>query len=85
MSNIVKSSEVTTADQCTWIGKGEGCTQTTVPGRNYCEDHIWLVYNKGTAVKPRKKKEAQRVTAQEIIHDLNELYNEMLDAGEISA
>jgi hypothetical protein len=42
---------------CTWIGNGEGCTHTVVEGRNYCEEHLWKVYQQGTElVKKRKKK-----------------------------
>ena len=43
-----------THDICQWIGDGELCTHTTVPGRNYCEQHLWLVYKQGTAVKRKK-------------------------------
>lgn len=44
-----------TAMTCEWIGEGEGCTHATLPGRNYCEDHLWLVYQKGTQLGRRKK------------------------------
>lgn len=40
---------------CEWIGEGERCTHATVPGRNYCEHHLWLVYQKGTKLGKRKK------------------------------
>ena len=44
-----------TAITCEWIGEGEGCSHSTVPGRNYCEHHLWLVYQKGTQLGKRKK------------------------------
>lgn len=40
---------------CEWIGEGERCNHAAVPGRNYCEDHLWLVYQKGTQLGRRKK------------------------------
>ena len=33
---------------CSWIGNGEGCTNPSVPNKSYCEEHVWIVYNKGT-------------------------------------
>ena len=44
-----------TAMTCEWIGEGEYCNHPTLPGRNYCEDHLWLVYQKGTKLGRRKK------------------------------
>jgi len=43
---------------CTWIGPhGLSCTCTrpAMPTRNYCEDHIWLIYQKGTNLRRRHK------------------------------
>jgi hypothetical protein len=40
---------------CEWIGEGEGCTHEKLPGRNYCEDHLWQIYQKGTKLGRRKK------------------------------
>jgi hypothetical protein len=40
---------------CRWIGQGERCSKDAVKDRSYCEDHIWLVYQKGTALGKRKK------------------------------
>ncbi len=42
-------------DKCTWIGDGLGCTHNAVAGRSYCEEHLWQVYQKGTALGRRKK------------------------------
>ena len=41
--------------ECQWIGQGERCSHKVVEGRSYCEDHIWLVYQKGTALRRRHK------------------------------
>lgn len=46
---------------CQWIGTTEPyarlestCCTATVQGRAYCEEHLWRVYQKGTAVHRRK-------------------------------
>ena len=44
--------------KCEWtetIDGGAKCGQPGVPGRSYCEDHVWLIYQKGTALGKRKK------------------------------
>ena len=41
--------------ECQWIGQGERCNNKVVDGRSYCEDHIWLVYQQGTALRKRHK------------------------------
>ena len=40
---------------CEWIGLGEGCQEPTLPYRNYCECHVWRIYQKGTKLGKRKK------------------------------
>lgn len=40
--------------ECQWIGEGEGCANHAVKDRSYCEDHVWLVYQQGTAIRRRK-------------------------------
>lgn len=37
---------------CLWSGS---CTHEQVPGRSYCEEHLWRVYQKGTQLSKRKK------------------------------
>jgi hypothetical protein len=58
-------------NQCLWIGSGEHCTEPEVPGRSYCEHHIWQVYQKGTALGKRKKdlRVVDRVRALEQLMD----------------
>lgn len=46
---------MTQTTKCQWIGQGEGCEHRAVAGRSYCSEHIWLVYQKGTALGKRKK------------------------------
>ena len=69
---------------CTWIEpKGESlrmcCTHQVVEGRNYCEEHLWRVYSRGTALRKRHKeiKQANDVwdwesVVNEIVTDLAE-------------
>lgn len=58
--------------ECQWIGNGEGCSKSAINGRSYCEDHIWAVYQKGTALG-RRRKDQQRV---DNIRTLNQLFDE---------
>jgi hypothetical protein len=53
---------------CQWIGPDQDpqrhnpikyCGQTPLwPGRSYCEEHVWRVYQKGTAVGQSRKNKA---------------------------
>lgn len=40
---------------CEWIGEGEGCQEPALTNRNYCECHVWHIYQKGTRLGKRKK------------------------------
>ena len=52
---------------CQWVGAEQdpqrgplvfcGCTPLW-PGRSYCEEHVWRVYQKGTAVGVSRKNKA---------------------------
>ena len=65
---------------CQWIGEGEGCTHTALPGRSYCEQHIWLVYQQGTAV--RRKKDARRAAAVwDLESEFNAAVEELIEEG----
>ena len=47
---------MTQPQTCAWIGHNDqGCTHAAIAGRSYCEQHIWLVYQQGTALARRKK------------------------------
>lgn len=54
---------------CSW---SQGCTQPALDRRSYCEDHVWQVYQKGTALG-RRNRDAERAAR---IHLLNSLINE---------
>lgn len=67
---------------CTWIGSGEHCTHTAVEGRSYCAEHIWRVYQEGTAV--RRKKDARRAAAiWDFESAFNEAVQELVEEGEL--
>lgn len=59
---------------CTWIGEGEGCTEQALNGRSYCEQHLWLVYQRGTAVHRRKD---TRTAGS--VRDWENLFNEAVE------
>ncbi len=61
--------------KCTWIGEGEGCSHTVVDGRSYCEQHLWRVYQKGTALGRRKKD----IRVADNVHTLESLLNEAVE------
>ena len=79
----------TTRDTCQYIGPGADytrlqptCAHTSLAGKSYCAEHYALVYQVGTGV--RRKKDTRRAnTLREIISDLNDVYAELLDEGEI--
>jgi len=69
---------------CQWVGPEQdphraplqfcGCLPLW-PGRNYCEEHVWKVYQKGTAVGvSRKNKAIEKELAE--IKRLEEIENE---------
>jgi hypothetical protein len=41
------------------------CCKPSFPGKSYCEDHVWLVYNRGSSVgNKRKLKEIEKELAE---------------------
>jgi len=59
---------------CQWItkqgGLGRGCTEycgqpSVGGGKSYCEDHVWLVYKKGSKPGKSRKMKALIKTAEE--------------------
>lgn len=65
--------------QCEWtetIDGGPRCTQESVKGRSYCKDHVWLIYEKGTALGRRKKDARKAELLRSIMSDLNEVAEE---------
>jgi len=50
------------------------CGKEVFPGKSYCPDHIWKVYQKGTSIGNRRKiKEVERELAH--IKQLEEIGN----------
>lgn len=64
---------------CTWIGNGERCTRSAIKGRSYCEDHVWQVYQKGTALGRRKKDQKRADT----IYQIDQLFDEAIQELEL--
>jgi hypothetical protein len=41
------------------------CCRPSFPGKSYCEDHVWVVYNKGSSSgNKRKIKEIEKELAE---------------------
>jgi hypothetical protein len=41
------------------------CCRPSFPGKSYCEDHVWVVYNKGSSSgNKRKLKEIEKELAE---------------------
>ena len=71
---------------CQYIGNSTGlqptCCNTALKGRAYCEDHLWTVYQKGTAVHRRKDTRiASDVRVWESL--FNEAVEELMAEGEL--
>jgi len=71
---------------CQYIGNYSGlqptCCNTALKGRAYCEEHLWTVYQKGTAVHRRKDTRiASDVRLWESL--FNEAVEELMAEGEI--
>lgn len=67
--------------ECQWLGQEqEGprykpvCSCAVVLGRAYCEEHLWRVYQKGTAVHRRKD-----VRTADSVHLWESLFNEAVE------
>lgn len=70
----------TTTHKCEWIGNGEGCDQSAVPGRSYCEQHLWRVHQQGTSI--RRRKDARRASkVMELESLMNDAIEELINEG----
>ena len=73
--------------ECQWIGNSPRlqpvCCNKVVPGRSYCEEHLWRVYSKGTALRKRHKDIKRANSVWDIENAFNEAVQELLDEGEI--
>ena len=69
---------------CQYIGpeQKEGpftmCGCKPFPGKNYCEDHVWIVYKKGTSTGNKRKIAAIEKELAELkqIEEITEMENE---------
>lgn len=63
-----------TLDTCSYMGTSlkSLCCQPRVPGRSYCEEHLWLVYQKGSNLRTRHK-DRKRANA---VYNIQDLFNE---------
>lgn len=68
---------------CTYTGDGHVCGLPSVQGKSYCAEHVHVVYQKGSAVH-RRKDTRQAHSLADIIHDMNEVYEELLMEGAIT-
>lgn len=68
---------------CKWIGNGEGCNHTVVPGRSYCEEHLWVVYQKGSNLGRRKKDVRRANAVWDIESEFNAALEELEAEGEL--
>lgn len=66
---------------CKWIGEGEGCSKDALPGRSYCEEHLFIVYQKGTANGQRKKDIKRANAIWDIENAMNEAVQELIEEG----
>lgn len=53
------------------------CGQPAFPGKSYCEDHVWIVYKKGTSTGNKRKLAAIEKELAEIkrIEEVEEILN----------
>ena len=77
----------TVITECRWIGNNPAmksvCCQPTLPGRSYCEEHLWKVYKQGSALGKRKK-DARRANAiWDFESEFNAAVEELIAEGEL--
>jgi len=69
--------------------KVTGCQYTgcscpdTVENKSYCEDHVWLVYQKGSALSRRPKDQVRAGNIQMWESLFNEAVEQLMDEGEL--
>ena len=75
MSADITECQYIGAEQKSWPFKM--CGHKVFPGRSYCEEHIWMVYKKGTDVNGKRKvKEIEKELAElKRIEEIEEIIN----------
>lgn len=73
-------------NKCQWIGNNPKiqsvCMCNTVTGRSYCEDHVWLVYQKGSALAKRKKDIRRAEAFWNLESEFHQAIEELIAEGE---
>jgi hypothetical protein len=77
----MKTAIETTIPKCQYIGDGSGCNHSALNGRAYCEEHLWTVYQKGSARARRKKDERVAAQVWDIENAMNEAVQELIEEG----
>lgn len=77
-------TKTTAITGCQWIGNSPRlqptCCASAVQGKSYCSEHIWCVYQQGTAVHRRKdKRRAEAVFDLE--SEFNAAVEELIEEG----
>ena len=66
-------------EYCTWIGTNSRlqpvCCRPVVPGRSYCTEHLWQVYQEGTHLRRRSRD----IRTAESVHLWESLFNEAVE------
>jgi hypothetical protein len=66
---------------CTYLGTGsKPCGAHCVAGKSYCEEHLWMVYQKGTAVH-RKKDIARAQAVWDVEQSMRDAIDELIEEG----
>lgn len=88
MNNNQTNQAAAAAAECTWIGPDTEyprlqptCCRAVVPGRSYCEQHLWLVYQQGTALRRRVRDTRVADSVHTLESLINEAVEELIDEG----
>ena len=57
------------------------CCMPSVKGRSYCEEHLWTVYQKGSATARRKKDLRVAASVWDIESEFNAAVEELVSEG----
>ena len=87
MINLVQLID-TANPTCTYIGADAGynalkptCCEPSVEGKSYCAEHVWLVYQKGSASGRRRKDAARAAAVWDVESAFNEAVEELMAEG----
>lgn len=73
---------MTTETTCTYLGNAmKPCGCRAVEGKSYCADHIFVVYQKGSANRKRHKDTRKADAIRNLISDFNAAVEELENEG----